>query len=874
MGKREHKTGLACMFTCVLFLSGLLAHASGNEAPVRNAAGVYEIADGRQLVYLSRHFGSAECPADGHYALTADIDLSGTENFTPIRGNFLGRFDGRFHAIRNLTILQPDMATVGLFGNVGNAVTQAVVENLALVDVYVLGRNTVGAIAGALYGTVRNCYVSGEVHALMHCAGGIVGRLPEIAGQRVTPLMRDCFSSAAVICEGEADSQGGLSGRLLSDNGVIERCISSGEVVGRNKTGGLVGQVSRTGHVRCCMAVNRSLEAAPDSRSVGGAVGQAEPGAEICRTAVWEASGPRGKTVSDGATAVSSASFAERGFYENFGWHFGGLWSWRETAFGKGYPVLAGFARFPFGYDFSWGEPQIPVHVRTRSDTSCVTLRLESGSEESGIAYCVMRADRGLPALAVWSAEPEARFDGLEPATAYPFCYKVKDRTGRESRWYRITVNTRYRVSTDKTPRNVAAVTTSDPSVSLSFGWTTYDTTLTASTVWIVPERDSVRLPDCLQRRGTGRTEAVRGTVNKRLYDGARTFHRATVGGLVPGTRYLYRVGDAESGIVSPVHSVTTAPASREEGFGFVYVADLQVDNPLSVQAVRRTYGNILERMPEPAFLYLAGDMTENGYNYTQWDRFFEAGDTLLRNCFVVPVQGNHDSDGDLANHFPAVSSVEGMPFVYSFDYGCVHFIVLNTQYWEGTCLDRQIAWMERDLAEKRRRWNIVLLHKALYAATDHVDDEDIDFLRGKLAPRFEEWGIDAVLMGHDHSFTRSFVRNGRNARVPFLGENGRQVFRSPSAPLYVVNGTGGISKWYHKILYDASALTRVSSGYEFADKTSAGYDRSLREQSFTLVDVTPRALTLETWSFRCDGNDPERYVVAPYLFDSIQIVK
>lgn len=839
---------------------------------MRNAAGVYEIADSRQLIYLSRHFGSAECPADGHYVLTADIDLSGVKNFAPIRANFLGRFDGRFHAIRNLTIRQPDMATVGLFCNVGDAVTQAVVENLALVDVYVLGRNTVGTIAGALYGTIRNCYVSGEVHALLHCAGGIVGRLPEITGQRVKPLMRDCFSSAAVICEGEADSQGGLSGRLLSDNGVIEHCISSGEVVGWNKTGGLVGQVSRTGHMRGCMAVNRSLGAAPDSRSVSGAVGQVEPGAEICRTAVWSASGFHEKSVPDGVTVASSVSFAEREFYEKFGWHFGGSWSWRETASGEGYPVLTGFARFPFGYDFSWYEPQIPVHVRTRSDTDGVTLRLEPDSAESGLAYCVMRADRGLPVRAVWSAEPEARFDGLEPATAYPFCYKVKDRTGREGRWYRITVNTRYRASRDKTPRNVSAVATSDPSVSLTFGWTSYDTTLTASAVWIVPEQDSARLSDSPQR-GTNHTEAVRGTVNKRLYDGARTFHRVTVDGLVPGTRYLYRVGDAEKGIVSSIRSVKTAPA-REEGFEFVYMADLQVANPLSVQAIRHTYETILERMPEPAFLYLAGDMTENGYNYTQWDGFFEAGDALLKRCFVAPVQGNHDGDGDLANHFPVVSSVEDIPFVYSFDYGCVHFVVLNTQYWEKSRLDRQIAWMERDLAENRRKWKIVLLHKALYAATDHVDDEDIDFLRGKLAPRFEAWGIDAVLMGHDHSFTRSFVRNGRNARVSFSMENGRQVFRKPSAPLYVVNGTGGISKWYHKIRYDASALTRVSSDYEFVDKTSADYDRSLREQSFTLVKVTPQALALETWSFRCDGDNPEHYVKAPYLFDSIRIVK
>ena len=875
MKLRVHDTVWARTWMCVLsllFFGKGAALAVAPEPFVRNASGVYEIANSGQLLYLSRNFGTERCPADGHYVLTADIDMSGVEDFAPLRGSFLGRFDGQCHAIRNLTIRRPDQATLGFFCKVGDAVTQAVVENLALVNVYVSGRNTVGAIAGALYGTIRNCYVSGEVHAMMHCAGGVVGRLPEIVGQRVTPLMRDCFSSAAVVCEGEADSQGGLSGRLLSKGGVIENCICTGEVVGQNKTGGLVGQLLPAGYLRRCMAANRSLEAAAGSRSVGSAVGLIEPGAEIRQTAVWNALAGRGENLPEGVVSAGAGSFSDAEFYESLGWKFDGVWRWRVDASGEGHPVLAGFDGLPFDYDFSWYESRIPVSVRTESDTCSVTLRLEVGTDTVGVVYCMMRADRGLPRTAVWNPEPEMRFDGLEPATAYPFCYKVRDGAGRESRWYRITVNTRYRVSTDRNPRNVVAVVTEDPSSSLSFGWTTLDTTLASSTVWIVPEQDSARLMEH-PFRGVRHVESVRGTINKRLYDGARMFHRATVDGLRPATRYLYRVGDAATGIVSPVHSVITAPG-REEEVRFAYVADLQVDAPASVRAIGRMYENILERMPRPDFLYLAGDMTENGYNYTQWDRFFEAGDTLLQKLFVVPVQGNHDSDGDLANHFPVASVSEEVPFVYSFDYGCAHFMALNTQYWDEASLDRQMAWMEQDLEKNRRRWNIVLLHKALYAATDHVDDEDINALRGKVVPLLEKWGVDAVLMGHDHSFTRSFVHEGCNARVPSVEKDGRQVFRSPSAPLYMVNGTGGISKWYYKINYDASKLTRVSPDYEFVDKTSADYDHSLREQSFTLVRVTPDALVLDTWFFRCAEGDAARYEKEPYLFDSIEILK
>lgn len=839
------------------------------RAPVRNAGGIYEIADAEQLCYWSRHYGSASCPSDGHYALTADIDLSDTPDFEPVRGPFLGRFDGRHHAIRHLTIRRPDRATVGFFCTVGDAVTQAVVENLALVDVYVLGRNTVGAIAGALCGTIRNCYVSGEVHALMHCAGGIAGRLPEIIGQKVSPRMQDCFCSAAVICEGESDSQGGLAGRLLSENGLIENCIATGEVVGHDKTGGAVGQIARTGVLRRCVAANRSVSAAPQSRSAGRSAGAVEPGSELVQTIVWEASGLMDHPEKEGVTLLSAASLVRRSGYEAAGWRFDGNWRWRQTATGEGYPVLNGFAELPYAYDYSWSDPQPSVRIAVQCDTNRIVLRITC---PSAAAYCIRRADRGLPDQVEWSTDPEMRFDGLDPATAYPFCYKIQEPSGRESRWYRLTANTRYRASTDKTPRNILAAVSSNPARSFTFGWTTADTTLTEPTVWIVPEADSARWQE-FPHRGTSHTEPVRGTVNKRLYDGIRSFHRVKVDSLEPDTRYLYRVGDAAQGTVSAFRSVSTAP-DCEGLFRFAYIADLQVDTPRSAEAVRRTCANILERMPDPAFLYLAGDMTENGFNYTQWDRFFEAGDTLLRHRFAVPVQGNHDTDGDLFNHFPVTSAVEGIPFVYSFDYGCAHFIVLNTQYDRPDELDRQIAWMETDLAAHRRHWNIVLLHKAIYAATDHVDDADIDRLRARLAPRLEAWGIDAVLMGHDHSFTRSFVRAGRNGRIDSYPEAGRQVFRAPDTPLYMVNGTGGISKWYYKIRYDASNLIRVSPDYEFVDKTSADYDRSLHEQSFTLVEVTPQTLTLDTWFFQCDPHDMQGYRTAPYLFDAVRIVK
>src|SRR5438046_1340063 len=58
----------------------------------------------------------------GNFCLTADIDLAGIANFTPIglegeRHPFVGTFDGRGHVIRNLKITSDWLA--GLFAIVG-----------------------------------------------------------------------------------------------------------------------------------------------------------------------------------------------------------------------------------------------------------------------------------------------------------------------------------------------------------------------------------------------------------------------------------------------------------------------------------------------------------------------------------------------------------------------------------------------------------------------------------------------------------------------------------------------------------------------------------------------------------------------------------
>jgi len=86
-----------------------------------------------------------------HYRLTADINLKGIDNWTPIGSEgtsanaFQGVFDGRAHSISNLKIDKETRFRTGLFGNINGAT----VRNVALVNVDIKGQSEIGGIAGA-----------------------------------------------------------------------------------------------------------------------------------------------------------------------------------------------------------------------------------------------------------------------------------------------------------------------------------------------------------------------------------------------------------------------------------------------------------------------------------------------------------------------------------------------------------------------------------------------------------------------------------------------------------------------------------------------------------------------------------------------------
>lgn len=273
--------------------------------------------------------------------------------------------------------------------------------------------------------------------------------------------------------------------------------------------------------------------------------------------------------------------------------------------------------------------------------------------------------------------------------------------------------------------------------------------------------------------------------------DGVTTYiHTATVTDLKPGTAYEYRVGAGDKR--SSWQSFHTAQGSD---FKALIFPDSQ-SSDYSVWAA--TAQPAWQRNQDAQFFINMGDLVDNGQDHYQWNAWFDVVGDMIARIPVVPLLGNHETyDKDWKVRMPeAYLHLFALPKLdlskyqnqfYSFDYGDVHFVVLNTQSqeladFEPSLDEDEVAWFKEDMAKTTKKWKVVLMHKdpLQYGFANRPQPREEGFSpEGRLwMPLFDQYGVDAVLSAHLHTYRdRGHIRNFQ---------------RDESGPLYLITGVAG----------------------------------------------------------------------------------
>lgn len=337
--------------------------------------------------------------------------------------------------------------------------------------------------------------------------------------------------------------------------------------------------------------------------------------------------------------------------------------------------------------------------------------------------------------------------------------------------------------------------------------------------------------------------------------------------GLEPGSVYYYKVSNAVDGM--PIYNFTTAPKVGDKApFEVAVAIDLGTMGPLGLSETtgegdggvllpgeRNTIDALKDNLGKFKFVWHPGDIAyadywlkEQLHGYIESvpiDQGFKVYNAILNTFYdqlstvssYVPYMvgpGNHEANCNnggtkdkktgikytvdicipgqtnftgYRNHWrmPNEESKGRDNMWYSFDYGMVHFVQINTETDFGNGLiapdepkgyakenagpfgaykNEQIDWLNKDLASVDRcktPWVIVSGHRPWYT---NSQDDACTLCQEAFEETLVKYGVDLAIFGHVHNYQR-FNPIKFNVTDP-------KGLSNPDAPWYIINGAAG----------------------------------------------------------------------------------
>lgn len=267
--------------------------------------------------------------------------------------------------------------------------------------------------------------------------------------------------------------------------------------------------------------------------------------------------------------------------------------------------------------------------------------------------------------------------------------------------------------------------------------------------------------------------------------------HNVKINNLKPNTKYYYAIGYDNITLAGEniSHHFTTSPAFGDDSkpVKIWVTGDFGSKNTNQVE-VKKSFENSNHIDNTNLWLWLGDNAYRSGTDEEYQERVFSIDygyDSILRFLPFFAVPGNHDyrsvdRKSDPKNRIgtyydiidtPTEGQSGGVPsntkMYYSFDYGNIHFVALNSEaYKPGKLnLSPMITWLRSDLKQNNKKWLVVFFHQPPYSKGSHNSDRRftrrMSAMRKVVNPILEGYGTDLVLCGHSHVYERSYLIQG-----------------------------------------------------------------------------------------------------------------
>jgi acid phosphatase type 7 len=264
--------------------------------------------------------------------------------------------------------------------------------------------------------------------------------------------------------------------------------------------------------------------------------------------------------------------------------------------------------------------------------------------------------------------------------------------------------------------------------------------------------------------------------------------HAVRLSGLQPYTTYYYAVGSStlalEGGDSS--HRFRTNPVPGTVQPIKIWVIGDFGRNNAQEKWVRDAYTDyVTTHRDADVWLWLGDNAYDSGTDLQYQTNVFDIYDSVFAFQPFWPTPGNHDyysvnQNGFPATHFgpyydivevPYQGEAGGLPsggeMYYSYDYGNVHFVSLNSELstWVTSPNSPMAQWLTADLQATQQPWKVVYFHQPPHSRGSHNSDNFWETymisMRNNYAPILERNGVDLVLCGHSHVYERSRLMYG-----------------------------------------------------------------------------------------------------------------